>query len=212
MGLFGKKEEEKEEEMPPLGPPAPQPPSIPPPTGAPTGIPMQKVLDLQAQGLSDEEIISELQTQGYTLPQIESALKQSKGAAAVQGPAPISGAKPAPSEKDFEKLAESIVEERWTDIEERLEKERDWKEKVESKVTVLEKEFENLKSGLESLNRAIVGKISEYDKSLLSVGTEMKAMEKVFKQILPTLSSNVTDLSRIAKDLKKQKKKAVKKK
>lgn len=208
MGLFGGKKEE--EELPPLGPPAPSPmpptPRIPPPTGMPSGVPMQKVLDLQAQGLSDEEIISELQTQGYTLPQIESALKQSKGAAAVRGPAPISGGKPAVSEKEFEKLAESIVEERWKVVEERLEKEREWKEKTEGRVAAVEGELKDLITRIESLNRAIVGKISDYDKSLLSVGTEMKAMEKVFKQILPNLATNVTELSRVTKELKKQKK------
>ncbi len=205
--FFSKK---KEEELPPLGPPAPEPerypvpPRIPPPGTSPSGVPVQKILDMQAQGLSEDEIISELQTQGYSLPQIESALRQSKGAGAVGGAAPISGAQIF-SEKEFEKLAESIVEEKWGTIEERLEKERDWKEKTDTRLGIFEKTLSDLKDTLESLNRAIIGKVEEYDKSLLSVGTEMKAMEKVFKQILPSLTSNVTELSRITKGLKQKK-------
>lgn len=220
MALFeflGKKKEH-EEAMPPLGPPAPDQlqrpfpptpamPKITSPGTAPSEAPVQKVLDFRSQGLNDDEIISELQMQGYSLVQIDSALRQAAASAAVKGPAPISGqlSQPMPSEKDFEKLAESIIEEKWKQAEERFEKEREWKEKTEIRMATIEKSVTDTKETLESLNRAIVGKINEYDKSLLSVGTEMKAMEQVFKQILPTLTSNVTELSRVAKEFKRKK-------
>lgn len=217
MALFeflGRKKT-KEESMPPLGPPIPEPirrpmpamPNIPPPaTAFPSRVPTEKVVDLRGQGLSDEEIVSELQIQGYSMPQIESSLSQSKMSSFVKGQAPISGQEqPQLSEKDFEKLAESIVEEKWKAVEEKLEREREWKEKNEVRLATIEKSHADLKEALESLNRAIVGKISEYDRSILSVGTEMKAMEKVFKQILPTLTDNVTELSRVTKELKKKK-------
>lgn len=218
MALFeflGRKKE-KEEAMPTLGPPIPVPikrpptpamPNIPPPTTAfPSGVPTDKVVELREQGLSDDEIVSELQIQGYSMPQIESGLSQSKMSGFVKGPTAISGQEQQRlSEKDFEKLAESIVEEKWKAVEEKLEKEREWKERNEVRMATLEKSHTDLKEALESLNRAIVGKISEYDRSILSVGTEMKAMEKVFKQILPTLTDNVTELSRVTKELKKKK-------
>ncbi len=220
MALFeflGKKRE-REEATPPLGPPAPEQlrrpfpptpamPRIMSPRTAPSEAPVQRVLDFRGQGLNDDEIISELQIEGYTLTQIDSALRQAAASDAVKGPAPISGQQPQPmpSEKDFEKLAESIIEEKWKQAGERFEKEREWKEKTEVRMATIEKSVTDAKETLESLNRAIVGKVNEYDKSLLSVGTEMKAMEQVFKQILPTLTSNVTELSRVAKEFKRKK-------
>ena len=50
-----------------------------------------------------------------------------------------------------------------------------------------------------------MSKIADYDKNLLSVGTEIKAME-VFQKVLPTLTENVGELSRITKEIKIQKK------
>jgi hypothetical protein len=57
---------------------------------------------------------------------------------------------------------------------------------------------------LEGLHKAIVARIGEYDKSLLDVGTEIKAMEKVFQKVLPDLTGSVQELSKITKDMKKK--------
>ena len=64
----------------------------------------------------------------------------------------------------------------------------------------------DVKADLETLHKAIVSKIGEYDKNLLDVGTEIKAMEKVFQKVLPTLTENVSELSRITRQVKLGKK------
>ena len=71
-----------------------------------------------------------------------------------------------------------------------------------------EQELEDLKGDVENLHKAIVAKIGEYDKNLLDVGTEIKAMEKVFQKVLPELTGSVSELSRITKGIKTKKKKA----
>ena len=70
---------------------------------------------------------------------------------------------------------------------------------------LVEQQTKDLKSTLDNLHSAIIGKIGEYDKNLLSVGTEIKAMEKVFQKILPSLSDNVAELSKITTRLKGKK-------
>ncbi|NTV23160.1 MAG: hypothetical protein HGA85_02160, partial [Nanoarchaeota archaeon] len=55
------------------------------------------------------------------------------------------------------------------------------------------------------LNRAIVSKVNEYDKHILEVGSDVKAMEKVFSKVLPAFAENVNELSRIANTLKEEK-------
>ena len=66
-----------------------------------------------------------------------------------------------------------------------------------------------MKSDLDNLHKAIVSKIGEYDKNLLDVGTEIKAMEKVFQKVLPELTSSVQELGRITKTAKAKKVKKV---
>ena len=82
----------------------------------------------------------------------------------------------------------------------------EWKDKTDSRIDKIEQSLTDLKGDLSSLHKGIIGKISEYDKSLLSVGTEIKAMEKVFQKVLPELTSNVQQLSRMTKTRKTTKK------
>ena len=62
-----------------------------------------------------------------------------------------------------------------------------------------EQEIADLTSALNSLNKSLMGKISEYDKNISNVGTEIKAMEKVFEKVLPSLTENVNKLERMSK-------------
>jgi len=48
----------------------------------------------------------------------------------------------------------------------------------------------------------VLGKIGDYDKTLENVGTEIKALEKVFQKILPGFVENVQELSRITRRIK----------
>jgi prefoldin subunit 5 len=54
-----------------------------------------------------------------------------------------------------------------------------------------------------NLQKGIFGKINEYDKSIVNVGTGIKSLEKVFKDVLPTLTENVQELDRLTRKLKK---------
>ena len=47
-----------------------------------------------------------------------------------------------------------------------------------------------------------MSKISAYDQNIVDVGTEIKAMEKVFQKVLPNLTENVNKLDRITKGYK----------
>ena len=118
-----------------------------------------------------------------------------------------------PSKKEacaesVEEIAESIVEEKWEEFNKELGKINEWKDKSESRLVKAEQELEDLKEDVENLHKAIVAKIGEYDKNLLDVGTEIKAMEKVFQKVLPELTGSVSELSRITKGIKGKKKKA----
>ena len=194
---FGKK---KEEEM----------------TAAP-GNPIEQVMVMRQRGISNDQIIQELERQGYNSSQIFDALNQAN----ISGPNPgIDQSQNFPGQQDFsqgqfmpqqpppqpqidkdqiEEVAEAIIDEKWKEFEEDLKVIIDWKEKTESKINKFEQEIADLAASLNSLHKSLMGKISEYDKNMTNVGTEIMAMEKVFQKVLPSLTENVNKLERLSK-------------
>lgn len=105
--------------------------------------------------------------------------------------------------ENIERIAETIIEEKWNELSKHINKIIDWKEKTEGKINKIELQFDDLKKGFDSLHEALLGKVNEYDQNIIHLGVEIKAMEKVFQKILPTLTDSVSELSRITKGMKK---------
>ncbi|MBS3158583.1 hypothetical protein J4206_04820, partial [Candidatus Woesearchaeota archaeon] len=101
----------------------------------------------------------------------------------------------------IEEIVEAIVEEKWTELIKNVNKIIEWKEKTESRLVKMETEFDNLKHGFDNLHQGVLGKIGDYEHGLQEIGTDIKALEKVFQKILPTLTENVNELSRITKTM-----------
>jgi len=109
--------------------------------------------------------------------------------------------------EEIEEVAEAIVEEKWKDKQKELDKLSEWKEEVNTKLTQLQQQVDDLKNSFNSLHKGLLGKISEYDENLLNVGTEIKAMEKVFSKVLPSLTDSVNKMQRMANNSTSSKKK-----
>ena len=62
-----------------------------------------------------------------------------------------------------------------------------------------DQQIKDLTNSLNNLHKSLISKISEYDSNITNVGVEIKAMEKVFQKVLPSLTENVNKLDRIAK-------------
>ena len=107
----------------------------------------------------------------------------------------------------IEQVAEAIIDEKWNKLVKNINKIIEWKTKMDEKISKIEEDTENLKENFNKLHKAIISKIEDYDKNLSDVGSEIKAMSEVFKQILPTFTENVNALSRITKKLNKVPKK-----
>lgn len=104
-----------------------------------------------------------------------------------------------------EELIEAIIDEKWNELVKDINKIIDWKTTAEGRIAAMEQEIKDLKGEFDKLHQGVVGKIGEYDKNILDVGSEIKAMEKVFAKILPVFTENVSELSRITGDLKAKK-------
>ena len=197
------------------------------PEGAPGGLPTDQVMMMKQQNYTDDQIIQNLQSQGYNSSQIFDAINQANiggyapgempgpempeemadyGAEQMPQPepteqqwAPQQEMQPESSNERIEEVAEAIIDEKWKELTADINKVVDWKDKTEQRITKLEQQLIDLKSNLESLHRSLIGKINQYDENITDVGTEIKAMEKVFQKVLPTLTENVNRLERISK-------------
>jgi uncharacterized protein YkwD len=122
---------------------------------------------------------------------------------AEQQPEPVQQA----TEEKIEEIAESIIDEKWQELVKNVNKIVEWKNAMEAKITSLEEQQASLKEDFESLHKALFERMEKYDKNVANVGTNLQAMEQVFKKILPTLTANVNELSRITKGMKGKKSK-----
>jgi hypothetical protein len=101
-----------------------------------------------------------------------------------------------------EEIAEAIVEEKWREKSVEISKVIEWKDEVTTKLAQLQQQIDDLKASFGSLHKGMLGKISEYDENLTNVGTEIKAMEKVFSRVLPSLTDSVNKLQRMSNNKK----------
>ncbi|HJX05395.1 MAG TPA: hypothetical protein VJ461_01670 [Candidatus Nanoarchaeia archaeon] len=190
-----------------------------------SNLPIDQVRAMRAKGFDNNQIVQALQRNGYSSTQIFDALNQaelSSGAGSFVEPPPFpsspsqepsasqygggydeSGGGGGMANEEVEELIESVIEEKWEELSKDITKIVEWKNEVETKISKLEQRFESLKDDFDKLHQAIIGKIGEYDKNILEVGAEVKAMEKVFSKVLPLFTENVSELARITQGLKK---------
>ena len=232
--------------------------------GSPQGVPVDRVIAMRQQGLSNNQIIQLLQRNDYESTQIFDAMNQAdiKGtvelntdhmsmqkeappmvqqlqsmntemAPSVSQGDPFGEAPPigprlgdvpnspqsfaqdggysggpsypggkSPELERMEELAEAIIDEKWNEIVRSINKIIEWKDRVESRVTKVEQEIEDMKKDFTTLHTGVLGKIGQYDQNLSNIAAEIKAMDKVFSKVLPVMTENVNELSRITRDLK----------
>jgi len=188
------------------------------------GSPIDQIMAMKQQGMNNDQVISELENQGYNSSQIFDALNQVNISGGNMDQAPpnmnvppqddFSQTPPGPYDQqqfdqpqqqkqinkdEIEEIAEAIIDEKWQEFEEDVKIIIDWKEKTENRVNRIEQQVKDLTNSLDSLHKGLMNKISSYDRNIMDVGTEIKAMEKVFQKVLPSLTENVNKLDRIAK-------------
>lgn len=223
MALFGLKKDQ------------PQQAATGPAAAPATGTPVEDVLKMRQQGLSNNQIVQALQRTGYKTNQIFDAMNLADMKAAGQedeitdeeGVEYVGDAEPTAdlgpqydmgveqqqtqgtiddADLRMEEIAEAIIDEKWQEMTKNVSKIVDWKNSMDAKMNNLEEKFNALKQDYDKLHSALIEKVTEYDSNIKNVGTEIKAMEQVFQKVLPTLTENVNELSRLTKGMKEKKK------
>ena len=97
--------------------------------------------------------------------------------------------------EDIEKIAESLIEEKWSKVKEEINSLSSWKEDISKQVDDFKTQMDALDKKLSDTQNAMMGKIEDYNKSMGDVNVEIQAMGKVFEKIIPTFTENVNKLS-----------------
>jgi len=213
MALFGKKKE--------------APLDVPEKRGPPVDL----VLRMRGQGLNNNQIIQSLQLDGYKSFEIFDAMNQadlkggvetaSAGATQVTEPENPAVMEPPQYQEEeqtydypvqqegidkeqVEEIVEALIEEKWSDLVKDVKKVVQWKESMEQEISQIDEKVKAIEKNFSELHRGVLGRIGEYDTDIKDMGTDIKALNKVFEKILPTLTDNVNQLSRITTKLKKK--------
>lgn len=102
----------------------------------------------------------------------------------------------------IDETVEKLLEEKWNKIEEDINKVLKWKEKQDQQIDLIKSDILDMKQNVTRIEEAVINKIDNYNKDILDVNSEIRALEKVFQKITPTLINNVNELALIAKDLR----------
>ncbi len=165
--------------------------------GIATGAPTAPAPQPQPQPQPEEEKAPEYEEH---IPSPEAYESQQAYPSYPSYPAPA----PESSREQIEEIAEAIIEEKWEELSKGVQKIINWKNETETKINKIMGELKALKKNFDDLHKGVLGKLSEYDKGIKEVGTDIKAMEEVFKKVIPTFTENVSELSRITKKMKKK--------
>ena len=100
-------------------------------------------------------------------------------------------------------MEERMIEEKWDELIAEVKKIIEWKEKIEEKQNKIINEVEKLKEDFTVLHQGVLGRLEEYDGRMRDVGVELKAVGKVFKDVIPEFVENVKELKGITERQKK---------
>ena len=103
----------------------------------------------------------------------------------------------------IEEITESMIDEKWDELIVEVKKIVEWKAKIEEVQTRINSDLQKLKEDFKTLHQGVLGKMEDYDKKMTDVGTELHAVGKVFKDVVPQFVENVKELGHLTGNLKK---------
>lgn len=177
------------------------------PPASPVGSPLDELDQFDMD--SHEDIPSPIKKTKMTPPAMDNLSipePPSYNSSVYTNPQPTSSFQQPQISSDYiQQIAEGVVEEKWDDLMSKVGDIRLWKDKIDNDITSIKQEIMRTQNHFANLQKAVLGKVSEYNENILNINTEMKALEKVFEKILQPLTSNIKELSKITEKLKTKK-------
>ncbi len=177
---------------------------------------------MQSQGLGDEEIGENLRQQGFSPKEVNDAFSQlrireavSQEYSDVESPQPPqpgaetqSGAyqeysypqqqyTSGVSSDTVAELVDQAVSEKMSALNKSISSLASLKSSFEGQLKEMDTRIKKLEENMETLQRAVIGKIGDYGKDIKNIHSEMSAMQEGFSKMLNPLTDNIRKLERI---------------
>lgn len=110
---------------------------------------------------------------------------------------------PALNTDMIHQIAEKVVYEKWDELMGSMGDIVIWKNSVERDLKSVKQELLRVSARVDNVQNSVLGKVKEYGDSLSTVGSEIEALENVLSKIIEPLTSNIKELDKITKKLKK---------
>lgn len=167
---------------------------------------MNAVVRMRSEGLSNDQIAQRLLYQGYNNADVFDAISNTEISPAMEQVTKQEQYTvqqvPQMDVDKIEEIAESIINDKWSDLVDHVNRIIEWKSSMEMKIAGMEEQIKTMKADFDMLHKSILERISDSDGVMREVSTDIKALEQVFKKILPGFVENVNELSRITQNIK----------
>lgn len=177
------------------------PPSLPHPPGPPLvgleELPQQIDRNPAPLGYPPERVVSPTEPRQVSVESAEHYTFE---------PQPVEMPDISPEEITVEELIEGIVAERWKEFEERLSDFEKRDLQLQSEIDDLRKRVVELEKSLETREQGFSSKLDDFGGSVENIEGRIGSIEKVFKEFLPELTSNIKTMSDLVEKIKEEKK------
>ena len=195
MALFKKKGPEAFPEMP-ADFDLPSVPELPPLSPS---INRPQMRDLTARGFTSADVLAGMQSS-----QMRPAGPQQQFQQLPPIPAPPVFRPSTPSisplrttTAEIEEIAEAIIAERWQKVSRDFDEIKRTQEDISSTISGMQERISSVEKKMDMVIQEVLGKVEEYGKGISDVGTELKAMQKVFGTVLPSFTENIKELQEL---------------
>ena len=108
--------------------------------------------------------------------------------------------------EEMQAVVEQIVEEKWKEMVRNVGDINLFKARISDDIESVKQEVLRTQKRLEDIQVAVLGRVKDYNESVLNMGNDMKALEQVMSKIIEPLTQNVKDLNKLTEELKHHKK------
>ncbi|MGC9133179.1 MAG: hypothetical protein ACP5GJ_02150 [Nanopusillaceae archaeon] len=97
---------------------------------------------------------------------------------------------------------ENIVGEKLSEIRDELTQIKVWKEKIDYLVNRLQEQIDKLDNKIQEMDNMATKKLEEYDKSMQETSTEIQALHRLIRTMIPAISESTKELKETIDELK----------
>jgi len=102
----------------------------------------------------------------------------------------------------IEEISEEIVNEKISEVRNKVEDLIDFKQSVSTRMNDSDERLKRIELNMDRLQAALISKVQEYSRNIKDLGSEMRAVEGAFSNILNPLVDNIKELNAITEKMK----------